>query len=362
MVSVLKRSMWKRIKMENKELINKLNKDRKLTKPEWTQLISSYTDEDREYARKIAREITDKRFGKTVYLRGLIEVSNICKNDCYYCGIRCSNRSVERYRMTEEQILDACEKGYQAGFRTFVMQGGEDPYFTDEVMEKIVSEIRSRFADCAITLSLGERSAESYERLFGAGADRYLLRHEAADCELYEKLHPDKMQQQSRMDCLELLRKIGFQMGCGMMLGAPFQTAEHLAEDMMFMQEFRPHMIGVGPFIPAKNTPFEKEAAGKIEQTLFFLSLCRIMNPDVLLPATTALGTIDNNGREKGLFAGANVIMPNISPTENRKNYSLYDNKIGTTDTAAESKAKVDAMLFNIGYQALITRGDYGEV
>ncbi len=347
--------------MKNKELIDKLNKERKLTKGEWTHLLSSYTDEDREYAAKIAREITDERFGKTVYLRGLIEISNICKNDCYYCGIRCSNRTVKRYRMTQDEILDVCEDGYRAGFRTFVMQGGEDAYFTDDVLEKIISEIRSRFPDCAITLSLGERSTESYRRLFAAGADRYLLRHEAAACELYEKLHPDKMRHQSRMECLKNLKETGFQTGCGMMLGAPYQTAEDLAEDMVFMQEFRPHMIGVGPFIPAKNTPFEEEAAGGLKQTLFFLSLCRIMNPDVLLPATTALGTIEKNGREKGLFAGANVIMPNLSPTGNRKNYSLYDNKIGTSDSAEDSKKKVDEMLQSIGYAALISRGDYKE-
>ncbi len=347
--------------MNNIELINKLNKEKYLDREEWTALFSSYTDEDRQFAAKLARKITDEHFGKNIYLRGLIEISNICRNDCFYCGIRRSNKHVCRYRMTKEEILACCEDGYQAGFRTFVLQGGEDGAFSGEEMVGIVSEIRKRFPDCAITLSLGELSYDTYKRLFDAGADRYLLRHETASEERYKKLHPEKMSHKNRMECLKNLKEIGYQVGCGMMIGAPYQTPEALAEDMLFLREFGPHMIGIGPFIPAKNTPFEKESAGTLEETLFVLSLCRIMLPDVLLPSTTALGTIDKNGREMGIFAGANVVMPNLSPTENRKNYSLYNDKIGANDNAAQSKAVVDDMLSRIGYSAPVSRGDYGE-
>lgn len=345
--------------MNNKQLINKLNNEKKLSKSEWISMISSYTDDDRIYAAQIARSITDKHFGKEIYLRGLIEISNICKNDCFYCGIRKSNKDVCRYRMTTEEILNCCKNGYAAGFRTFVMQGGEDGFFTDEILTEIVSEIHHRFPDCAITLSLGERSYDSYKRLYDAGADRYLLRHETATPSHYSLLHPENLTLENRLKCLKNLKEIGFQTGCGMMIGAPGQTPEHLAEDMLFMADFKPHMIGIGPFIPAKNTPFESEQPGTLNETLFFLSLCRIMLPDVLLPATTALGTIDKTGREKGIFAGANVIMPNLSPTENRKNYSLYDNKIGISDTAKESKDKVGNMLSAIGYTSPISRGDF---
>ena len=345
--------------MNNKALIDKLNNEKTLTKEEWVTLISTFTDEDRAYAAEIARTITDQKFGKNIYLRGLIEVSNICKNDCLYCGIRKSNKEVCRYRMTTDEILDCCELGYNAGFRTLVLQGGEDGYFSDEILVDIVSEIRRHFPECAITLSLGERSYESYKRLFNAGANRYLLRHETATDAHYSLLHPENLTLKNRFECLKNLKEIGFQTGCGMMIGSPYQTAENLAEDMLFLKNFNPQMIGIGPFLPAKNTPFENEKPGTLNETLFFLSLCRIMLPNVLLPATTALGTIDKKGREKGIFAGANVIMPNISPTQNRKNYSLYDNKIGTSDTAQESKAKVDKMLSGIGYFAPSVRGDF---
>lgn len=347
--------------MNNIYLIDKLRKTTQLSESEWVSLISTYSEEDRLYAADAAREVTLERFGKNIYLRGLIEISNICKNDCYYCGIRKSNSCVERYRMTRGEILECCENAWSSGFRTFVLQGGEDGYFTDDVCSGIVSEIRRRFPECAITLSLGERSRESYQRLFDAGADRYLLRHETANAEHYAKLHPKNLSLDERTECLKNLKEIGFQTGCGMMMGAPYQTPETLAEDMMFMRRFEPHMIGIGPFIPAKNTPFEKEKPGELGETLFFLSLCRLALPGVLLPATTALGTIDENGREKGIAAGANVIMPNISPTENRKNYSLYDNKIGIYDNAVKSKENVDKMLEKIGYTAPETRGDFGE-
>ena len=345
--------------MTNKNLIDKLNTKKELEKEEWICLISSYTDEDRVYAAKLAREITDRIFGKNIYLRGLIEISNICKNDCLYCGIRKSNTCVSRYRMTKEEILECAENGYKAGFRTLVLQGGEDGFFSDDILVDIVAEIRTLCPDAAITLSLGERTYDSYKRLFSAGANRYLLRHETATDSHYRLLHPENLMLKNRLECLYNLKEIGFQTGCGMMIGSPYQTPEHLAEDMLFLHSFRPHMIGIGPFLPAKNTPFEKEKSGTLNDTLFFLSLCRIMLPEVRLPATTALGTIDEKGREKGIFAGANVIMPNISPTQNRKNYSLYDNKIGTTDTAKDSKAKVDRMLLEIGFSAPCVRGDF---
>ncbi len=359
-MSALKQfSSGKMTDMTNKSLIDKLNTKKELEKGEWLSLISTYTDEDRAYAAALARKITDDIFGKNIYLRGLIEISNICKNDCLYCGIRKSNACVLRYRMTKEEILECAENGYQAGFRTLVLQGGEDGFFSDEVLIDIISEIRTLCPDAAITLSLGERTYDSYKRLFSAGADRYLLRHETATDSHYSLLHPENLTLKNRLECLYNLKEIGFQTGCGMMIGAPGQTPEHLAEDMLFMRAFRPHMIGIGPFLPAKNTPFEKEKSGTLSDTLFFLSLCRIMLPDVLLPATTALGTIDEKGREKGIFAGANVIMPNISPTENRKNYSLYDNKIGTADTARDSKEKVEKMLVDIGFSAPSVRGDF---
>lgn len=345
--------------MNNKNLIDKLNSKKELSRQEWISLISTFSDEDRIYAENLAREITDRIFGKNIYLRGLIEISNICKNDCLYCGIRKSNCEASRYRMTKEEILECAQNGYQAGFRTLVLQGGEDGFFSDDVLVNIVSQIRKSCPDAAITLSLGERSYDSYKKLFSAGANRYLLRHETATDSHYRLLHPENLSLKNRLCCLNNLKEIGFQTGCGMMIGSPFQTPEHLAEDMLFLKSFNPQMIGIGPFLPAKNTPFEKEKPGTLNDTLFFLSLCRIMLPDALLPATTALGTIDKKGREKGIFAGANVIMPNISPTENRKNYSLYDNKIGTTDTAQESKAKVDKMLAEIGFFAPTVRGDF---
>lgn len=345
--------------MTNIDLINKLNKEKNLTKTEWISLISTYSDADRNYAANLAGSIADENFSRQIYLRGLIEISNICKNDCLYCGIRKSMKDICRYRMSKYEILACCESGYHSGFRTFVLQGGEDGYFTDEILTGIVSDIRKKYPDCAITLSLGERSYDSYKRLFDAGADRYLLRHETASASHYGMLHPNNMSLESRIKCLENLKEIGYQVGCGMMIASPGQTPEHLAEDMLFMNKFKPHMIGIGPFIPAKNTPFENEKSGTLNETLFFLSLSRIMLPQVLLPATTALGTIDEKGREKGIFAGANVIMPNISPTENRKSYRLYDNKIGVSDNAAKSKEKIDKMLEEIGYTSPITRGDF---
>lgn len=344
-----------------KNLVDKLEKEHILTVDEFTFIIDNVSDDDREYIRSKAQGIAKSKFGNKVYTRGIVEFSNICKNDCYYCGIRKSNKNFERYRLTKEQILDCCESGYAYDYRTFVLQSGEDPYYTDEVMCDIVSTIREKYTDCAITLSIGERSRESYQKLFDAGANRYLLRHETANKELYEKLHPSYQNFEVRMQCLRDLKDIGYQVGTGMMIGAPFQTHRNLAEDLVFLGEFKPHMVGTGPFIPHKDTDFRNEKAGTLEMVLLCLSLVRIMLPNVLLPATTALGSINPIGREKGVLAGANVIMPNLSPTEVRKNYLLYDNKICVNDASSQCKNCINARMIKIGYEVEVSRGDYKE-
>lgn len=345
--------------MKNKDLILKLDKEKHLDKNEWISLFETADESDREFARELAQKIAAEQFGNKIYMRGLIEISNICKNDCLYCGIRKSNCTVKRYRMAKEDIFECCKIGYMKGFRTFVLQGGEDGYFSDEVLTDIVSGIKEKYPDCAITLSLGERSKESYEKLFSAGADRYLLRHETATKEHYNSLHPENLSFESRMECLRNLKEIGFQTGCGMMIGSPYQTAENLAEDMLFLEEFKPHMVGIGPFLPAENTPFETEKAGELEKTLLVLSLVRIMLKNVLLPATTALGTLAKDGRQRAILCGANVMMPNISPSGNRKNYSLYNDKIGTGEDAEKSIENVVDSLREIGYEPTVSRGDY---
>lgn len=345
--------------MKNTELIKKLADKKKLDFNEWVQLFSENSEDDRSFAAEIAHERTVARFGKNIYIRGLIEISNFCRNDCLYCGIRRSNTDICRYRMTKEEILACCENGYRNRFRTFVLQGGEDAYYTDEVMCSIVSEIKGSFPDCAVTLSLGERERESYKRLFDAGADRYLLRHETANEGHYGKLHPKELSLKNRMQCLKNLKETGFQTGAGMMIGSPFQTAENLAEDMLFLSEFQPHMVGMGPFIPSKGSVFENYSPGTFEETVFCLSLVRLMLPDALLPATTALGTIKENGREMGILAGANVIMPNLSPSENRKKYMLYNDKIGTTDDVSDGLKKIESSLAEIGYSIVCARGDF---
>ena len=345
--------------MDNLALLDLLEEQGRLERQQWVQLISTYTPEDSEAAAVKARAVAQSRFGRDIFFRGIVEISNYCRNDCYYCGIRRGNRKVARYRLTKEEILECCAEGYSAGFRTFVLQGGEDVHFTDQVMIDIVSAISGTYPECAITLSLGERSRESYQALFDAGARRYLLRHETTDAAHYGLLHPAELSWQHRMDCLRELKDIGYQTGCGMMVGAPFQTADHLASDMMFMSEFKPQMIGTGPFLPHQDTPFRDRPAGSVELTLFLLSLCRIMLPDVLLPATTALGTARGNGRLMGVLHGANVIMPNLSPLSQRRKYMLYDNKPIEERSAVESIAALDADLNTIGYRLRQGRGDY---
>jgi biotin synthase len=342
----------------NQKIIDKLKETHSLETAEWEQLISSYTKEDLEYAMNLAQEIAVKEYGKTIYFRGIIEFSNFCKCDCYYCGIRKNNKNCQRYRLTKEDILECCKEGYENGFRTFVLQGGEDGWFTDEKMCEIVRNIKEIYPDCAVTLSLGERSYESYKMLKESGADRYLLRHETCDETHYKELHPETQKMENRLRCLKDLKDLGYQTGCGIMVGTPGQTAKVIAKDMKFMEEFQPAMIGVGPFLPHKETPFKDEKKGSAELTLFLLALCRILFPKVLLPATTALGTVDSDGRKQGVLAGCNVIMPNLSPLSVRKKYMLYDEKAGTDMTAAEGIALLKKQMEEIGYEVVIGRGD----
>lgn len=344
--------------MTNKELTDKLKETSILSKDEFRQLTGSMNKDDEEYLYAAAREVKEKYYGKDVFLRGLIEFSNFCKNDCYYCGIRRSNSHAERYRLSKEEILSAVKKGYELSFRTFVLQGGEDLSYSDDDICDIVRSIKELYPDCAVTLSIGEKERKTYEKYFEAGADRYLLRHETANDAHYAKLHPAELSLENRKRCLRDLKEIGFQTGAGMMIGAPFQTLENLIEDLFYLKELEPQMVGIGPFIPHKDTPFKDEKAGKLEDTLHFLAIIRLMLPKVLLPATTALGTIDPQGREKGLRAGANVIMPNLSPLNVRGKYLLYDGKICTGEEAAECSECMKRRIESVGYRVMISRGD----
>ena len=339
-------------------LIDKLNDGEKPDHGEWKTLLDHRCDEIAEYAARRAVEKRKAVYGCDVYVRGLIEISNICKNDCYYCGIRRSNTTCDRYRLTEDEILSCCDEGYSLGFRTFVLQGGEDPYYTDAVMCGIIRRIKEKYSDCAVTLSLGERSRESYQAMYDAGADRYLLRHETANEEHYKKLHPAEMRYQNRMRCLYELRDIGYQVGCGFMVGSPYQTNDDLACDLAFISAFQPDMCGIGPFVPHHATPFAAFSGGTVALTTYLLSLIRLLQPNILLPATTALGTIHPKGREMGILAGANVVMPNLSPTAQRKKYELYDNKICTGDESAQCKSCLSRRMASIGYRVVTARGD----
>ena len=342
-------------------LIDRLDRQKRLELEEWTALLSGFDAGTADYAARRARELSLERFGKRVYFRGIVEFTNICRNDCLYCGLRRSNSHAVRYRLEPEEILACCREGYALGYRTFVLQGGEDPYYTDQVLCQLVSGITGEFPEAAVTLSVGERSRGSYQRLFDAGARRYLLRHETAAPALYRRVHPPEMSWENRMRCLRDLREIGYQTGCGMMVGLPGQTAEDLARDMVFLGEFQPQMIGMGPFLPHHDTPLRDCPAGSVELTLFLLSLSRIMLPDVLLPATTALDGGWEDGRTRGILAGANVIMPNLSPVAVRKDYLLYDGKPGLTQDAADSLRSLREAVTSIGYELVVGRGDYGE-
>lgn len=325
------------------------------------RLSEDENEEERQYLFQKAREASLRTYGNRIFIRGLIEISNICKNNCYYCGIRRDNRNISRYRLDEKTVLECCAYGYEKGFRTFVLQGGEDPGLTDEMIENLVSEIHRAYPDCAITLSLGEKERESYQRFYDAGASRYLLRHETAGEEHYRKLHPPELSLEHRIGCLKTLKEIGYQVGCGCMIGSPFQTAEDLGRDLVYINKLKPHMVGIGPFISQKDTPFREYPNGTLTQTLVMLAMIRILQPRVLLPATTALGTIHPRGRELGILAGANVVMPNLSPRENRKKYLLYDNKLGTGEESGEGLELLKQQMKSIGYEVVIDRGDCPE-
>ena len=340
------------------KIIDKLYDKQTLKKDEFIYLINNRNEETDEYLFNLARKRREEYYGKDVYIRGLIEFTNYCKNDCYYCGIRCSNKNADRYRLTKEEILLCAKEGYKLGFRTIVLQGGEDPYFTDEKMVDIISTLRKSYPDCAITLSIGEKSYESYKKYYDVGANRFLLRHETADSNHYSKLHPASLSLENRKKCLYDLKDIGYQVGTGFMVGSPYQNAENLADDLLFIKELDPEMVGIGPFIAHKDTPFKDKENGSFELTLFLLGIIRLMIPTVLLPATTSLATIDKMGREKGILAGANVVMPNLSPMNVRKKYMLYDGKVSTGDEAAESLNHLKESMKKIGYEVVVDRGD----
>ena len=309
----------------------------------------------------LARAADQRRrevYGDEVYIRGLIEFTNYCKNNCYYCGIRRGNHDAVRYRLSREEILACCDEGYRLGFRTFVLQGGEDPYYTDQLICQIVSDIRGRFPDCAITLSIGEKPRESYQAYFDAGANRYLLRHETADAEHYRKLHPEEMSLDNRKRCLFDLKEIGYQVGSGFMVGSPYQTTENLISDLRFLSGLQPDMIGIGPYITHEKTPFAEFASGGLRLTLRLISILRLMFPYALIPATTALGTIHPEGRELGLKAGANVVMPNLSPVGVRKLYELYENKICTGEEAAQCRGCLERRVSSAGYRIVTAIGN----
>ena len=342
-----------------KDRIRRLEQDRDLPDRDLLDLIVMQDAEAEALLAQRAAAVRQQVYGRDVFIRGLIEFTNYCRNDCFYCGIRRSNACAQRYRLTREEILACCRTGYGLGFRTFVLQGGEDPFFTTERLAELVRAIKRAYPDCAVTLSVGEKDRETYQAWFDAGADRYLLRHETADEGLYRRLHPEELSLQNRMRCLRDLKDIGYQVGCGFMVGAPFQTPEMLLKDLRFLQAFQPHMAGIGPFIPHRDTPFRDCPPGTAQMTLRLLAIIRLMLPHVLLPATTALGTVQSDGRQRGMGYGANVVMPNLSPLSVRKKYALYDNKISTGEEAAESVALLKQSMAAAGYRVVTARGDW---
>ena len=339
-------------------LLEQLSAEHTLDASQWEALIAANSPELAARAAEMACAVRHEIYGNRVFIRGLIEFTSYCRNDCYYCGLRRSNRNAQRYRLTEEQSLSCWEVGWELGFRTFVLQGGEDPWFTDEKICALVREIKRRYPECAVTLSIGEKEESSYRAYREAGADRYLLRHETADDCHYRRLHPEELSLSHRLACLQTLKQLGFQTGAGFMVGSPGQTPATLAKDMLFLQKLQPDMVGIGPFLPHHDTPFAKEAPGSGALTCYLLSLVRLMLPRVLLPATTALGTLLTDGRERGMLSGANVVMPNLSPSDVREKYLLYDNKLHSGDEAAESVRHLRESMAAIGYEVVVDRGD----
>ena len=346
-----------RMRTDTRAFIDKLARNHRLEKEEYLFLLENASEEEHTYAAKLADEVRRKIYGTDVFIRGLIEVGSICRNDCYYCGIRASNGKCIRYTLSDEQIFSCCKEGYALGFRSFVLQGGEGALPMERIIG-IVSEIRKNFSECTITLSLGEYERDEYEKMFRAGANRYLLRHETADEPHYRLLHPTKMSWKHRMQCLKSLREVGFAVGCGFMVGSPFQTFENIASDLKFIEEFSPEMCGIGPFIPQRDTPLGGFSAGSVNLTCYLLSLIRLIKPKILLPATTALGSAEAGGRLRGILAGANVVMPNLSPFEVRGKYNLYDNKLSTGSESAQNLEELKKSLGTIGFSVAKSRGD----
>jgi len=340
------------------EQLNKLYKNNDATIEELEYILDHLDEESTQHLLKLSLQTKEEHYQDTVFMRGLIEISNYCKQNCTYCGIRRDNTEADRYRLDKEGILECCQLGYDLGYRTFVLQGGEDNYYSDDVMTDIVKTINTQFPECAITLSLGERSYESYKALYEAGADRYLLRHETASPDLYAKLHPG-MSFENRRKCHQYLKEIGFQVGAGCMVGLPEQTNHDLALDLKYLKELEPQMVGIGPFIAHKKTPLGNNPGGTVDQTLVMLALTRLLLPSVLLPSTTALGTLDNQGREKALKAGGNVVMPNLSPIEHREKYELYEDKICTGDEAAHCRKCIEGRINSAGFTVDMSRGDH---
>ena len=342
---------------KTKNLVDFLSTNHHLNEEDYLFLIQNRNEETTEYLRQKADEARKSIYGNKIFVRGLIEISNICKNDCYYCGIRNSNKNCDRYKLSEEEILSCCNNGYNLGFRTFVLQGGEGVFSIDFICN-IVKKIKEKYSDCAVTLSLGEYQKADFSKMKNAGADRYLLRHETICKEHYQKLHPEKMSYENRLRCLKDLKDLGFQVGSGFLVGSPYQTEEIIAKEFKFIEEFSPHMCGIGPFIPQKDTPFKDKKSGTAEETAFYLSIIRLIKPNILLPATTALGTIKEGGRELGILSGANVLMPNLSPEKERSKYALYDNKLSTGVESAEQIEVLKEQIKNIGYEIICDRGD----
>lgn len=343
----------------DRQLIRQLKATHHLSPRGYKALLEDSSPENCELLRAEAQETAISSFGRNIYIRGLIEISNHCRNNCLYCGIRAENRNIRRYRLSKEEIMECCRSGYSAGFRTFVLQGGEDPVQTDAWVEDVVRSIRAEFPDCAITLSLGEKSGESYSRFRAAGADRYLLRHETFNPAHYSQLHPDTMSRENRLGCLAALKALGYQTGSGFMVGSPYQDADDIVEDILFIEKLHPEMIGIGPFIHHKDTPLGTWPDGSVSLTLKLISIFRLMDPRALIPATTSLATLEAGARLKGILAGANVVMPNLTPAARRSDYSLYEGKTASGAESAEGLELLKQELSTIGYGIAADRGDY---